>query len=94
MSREVSTTTLAVAGTAASLSGVERTEYMSVPQVADQSYPRSRWRLLVVFSGIAVDKREFDGVKRKKPVFVPSGVYVMLRSLHQQRCADTDRLLC
>jgi hypothetical protein len=32
--------------------------------------------LLVVFGGIDVDKREFDGVKRKKPVFVPSGVYM------------------
>lgn len=32
--------------------------------------------LLVVFGGIPVDKTEFDGIQRKKPVFVPSGDYM------------------
>ncbi|HTT24276.1 MAG TPA: hypothetical protein VMG82_35455 [Candidatus Sulfotelmatobacter sp.] len=32
--------------------------------------------LLVVFGGIPVDKMEFDGVQRKKPVYVLSGVYM------------------
>lgn len=32
--------------------------------------------LLVVFGGIPVDKMEFDGVKRKKPVYIPSGDYM------------------
>jgi hypothetical protein len=32
--------------------------------------------LLVAFGGIPVDKIEFDGVKRKKPVYVPSGDYM------------------
>lgn len=32
--------------------------------------------LLVVFGGIPVNKIEFDGVKRKKPVYVPSGDYM------------------
>ena len=33
-------------------------------------------RLLVVFGGIAVSKTEFDGVPRKKAIFVPSGDYM------------------
>jgi hypothetical protein len=32
--------------------------------------------LLVVFGGIPVDKMEFDGIKRKKPVYIPSGDYM------------------
>src|SRR5579862_2979456 len=32
--------------------------------------------LLVVFGGIPVNKIEFDGVKRKKAVYVPSGDYM------------------
>jgi len=32
--------------------------------------------LLVVFGGVDVDKIEFDGVKRKKPIFVASGSYM------------------
>lgn len=32
--------------------------------------------LLVVFGGIPVNKIEFDGVKRKKPIYVPSGDYM------------------
>lgn len=32
--------------------------------------------LLVVFGGIPVDKIEFDGIKRKKPVYIPSGDYM------------------
>jgi hypothetical protein len=32
--------------------------------------------LLVVFGGIPVNKIEFDGIKRKKPVHVPSGDYM------------------
>ncbi len=32
--------------------------------------------LLVVFGGIPVDKTEFDGITRKKPVYVPSGDYM------------------
>ena len=32
--------------------------------------------LLVVFGGVDVDKKEFDGVKRKKPIYVPSGDYM------------------
>src|SRR5215813_13136346 len=32
--------------------------------------------LLIVYGGIDVDKTEFDGVKRKKPVYVPSGYYM------------------
>ena len=32
--------------------------------------------LLVVFGGIAVSKTEFDGVPRKDPVYVLSGVYM------------------
>jgi len=32
--------------------------------------------LLVVFGGVDVDKIEFDGIKRKKPIFVASGSYM------------------
>lgn len=32
--------------------------------------------LLVVFGGIPVNEREFDGVQRKKPVILASGVYM------------------
>src|SRR5215468_2254747 len=32
--------------------------------------------LLVVFGGVPVDKMEFDGVQRKKAVYVLSGVYM------------------
>ncbi|HEX3878304.1 MAG TPA: hypothetical protein VHW24_15035 [Bryobacteraceae bacterium] len=32
--------------------------------------------LLVVFGGIPVANTEFDGVKRKKPVYIPSGDYM------------------
>ena len=32
--------------------------------------------LLVVFGGIPVNKVEFDGIKRKKPVYIPSGDYM------------------
>ena len=32
--------------------------------------------LLVVFGGIPVNKIEFDGIKRKKPVHIPSGDYM------------------
>ena len=30
----------------------------------------------MVFGGIAVDEIEFDGIKRKKPVYLPSGDYM------------------
>lgn len=33
-------------------------------------------KLLVVFGGVDVDKIEFDGVKRKKAVYIPSGDYM------------------
>jgi hypothetical protein len=33
-------------------------------------------KLLIVFGGIAVDEKEFDGVERKKPIYVSSGVYM------------------
>lgn len=32
--------------------------------------------LLVVFGGIPVNRIEFDGIKRKKPVHIPSGDYM------------------
>lgn len=32
--------------------------------------------LLVVFGGIPVNEIEFDGIKRKKPVYIPSGDYM------------------
>jgi hypothetical protein len=33
-------------------------------------------RLLVVFGGIDVDEKEFDGIERKKPIYVSSGAYM------------------
>ena len=35
--------------------------------------PKKDATLLVVFGGIPVDEKEFDGVQRKKPVYLPSG---------------------
>ena len=32
--------------------------------------------LLVVYGGIPVDKKEFDGITLKKPIYVPSGDYM------------------
>lgn len=33
-------------------------------------------KLLVVFGGIEVDKKEFDGIERKKPIYLASGSYM------------------
>jgi len=33
-------------------------------------------KLLVVFGGIDVDEKEFDGVQRKKPIYISSGTYM------------------
>jgi hypothetical protein len=38
--------------------------------------PDPKAPLLVVFGGIPVSQTEFDGVKRKKPIYVSSGVYM------------------